>query len=99
MENTKQAIGGACAGDSDCLSSFCITPAKFSTWTGGYCSQIPCGTCPADSLCVSGAGVQNQACLKTCGSATDCRTGYSCCTDPTSSQKVCAPPTGNALHC
>ena len=94
-----QAIGGACLANTDCTSSFCVTEAKFATYTGGYCSQQPCATCPNGSSCVSGAAVQGQACLKNCTTAADCRTGYSCCTDATSQQKVCAPSTGTALQC
>jgi hypothetical protein len=100
MENpAKQAIGSACTADADCSSGTCLTPASYPQYTGGYCSQLQCGTCPTGSFCTTGAATRAAACLKICTTAADCRTGYSCCTEASMGMKVCVPSTGTSLQC
>jgi hypothetical protein len=92
-------IGNACTSDKQCPDLLCITESPF---TGGYCSsvQLDCAhaTCPTGSQCrdvtIKGTTgpVTESLCVRSCGSANDCRTsdGYLCC-GAGGSSKVCVP--------
>jgi len=80
--------GDPCVLNTDCASGFCL-PDPFQ---GGYCSSdcstMPCG---GSDVCKSVSGF--TACLKTCASAGDCRTGYMCFGGE------CRPPCAGDLDC
>lgn len=87
-------IGDACTTSRDCGSGLCLN-RDFTP--GGYCS-LGCRageTCPAGSLCVEDAvGRSAWGCLRTCRSSADCRDGYVCKTEKSSSSPVCVGPEG-----
>lgn len=75
-------IGDACTTDGECGKGTCLQGA---TAPGGYCS-LACqgngGNCPNGSACDSGF------CRRTCTTAQDCRTGYTC-TGTQGNTRVC----------
>jgi hypothetical protein len=70
-------VGDACTTNGDCGQGTCLQGA---TAPGGYCS-LTCqgngGNCPNGSACDSSQGAQGF-CRRTCTTAQDCRTGYTC---------------------
>jgi hypothetical protein len=88
-------VGAACTSALDCATSQCITEGEDKLFAGGYCTLRGCSDfvpCPAGSTC---RGVSNglRVCLADCKAATDCRTGYGCCSGPGPGRDAgwCAP--------
>ncbi len=97
--STRTSIGAACTDDPQCPQMLCVTEAPFA---GGYCAEInlDCAhsNCPAGSACVeakltssSGDTISEALCMKSCNSASECRTGYGCCSPYMSAPKICYP--------
>ena len=81
---TTPNIGAACTEASTCYSPFGQGVCLRSSYPGGYCSVLDCGTVgmPADvcgdgNLCVA-LGSGTRVCLRGCAVPSDCRLGYAC---------------------
>ncbi len=94
-------VGSACTTGDDCTATgpgaACLDMLGIAgtgiALPGGYCST-GCTAGMADS-CPSGAGCLNlitaSYCLKTCTTAADCRSGYTCLMIPLSTAMYCLP--------
>lgn len=89
-------VGDPCTTTKECGGAVCLN-RDFTP--GGYCS-VACSLgansgCPAGSICVDDAlGRDTPGCLRSCRSAADCRQGYVCKTEKSSSTPVCVGPEG-----
>jgi hypothetical protein len=104
-------VGDPCTSTSQCkvvsgATTQCVTNIGGAlTFPGGYCSASSCST--SNDTCVAAGGkcvsISGYAyyCLKSCASATQCRTSqnYTCTTIPGSSDSstYCLPNTGSNL--
>ena len=80
------ADGEPCTAGSDCESGICI-PESNGAPPGGYCVSV-CNAadpwCPGDGVCVDYATTtaQNWYCFDGCSDSNECRTGYTCESNP-----------------
>jgi hypothetical protein len=95
MVGCGPTVGDPCTTERDCGSGICLN-RDFTP--GGYCSRLCNGDapdCPQGSICVANAnGRGAAACLRSCQSGSDCRSGYLCRSEKQSVVKVCVGPEG-----
>ena len=90
---TSPDLGDSCSGPTCASGETCQGGNPFP---GGACTRGcvigNASTCPTNGRCVDTD--TGAFCLQTCSLPTDCRAGYDCAADPTSTAKVCrAKPT------